>query len=144
MGEIKFTTGLILSALFIFAIVTFSIGFAGDNESRININSDPDYNNFTSGYSSDLQNFNGAVGEAGNSFNEDNVKEGTDTATSGGQFKVTAGSVLSTSTRSLDMAFKKIFGNDPAFSILFTTLVSVLALIMIRYLYKTWFGKDPD
>ena len=142
MGEIKYTTGLVLAALFSMAIIMFATSFAGDNNSPITL--DSDFNTAYSSYENNLSTFDSAVNSASDSFNQDNVKEGTDTATSGGQFKVTGPSAISSAKTTAGLAFKKIFGNDPAFGFMFGTLITMIILIWVRYAYKTWFGKDPD
>lgn len=142
MGEINFTNGLILSVLFSIAVIAFVIGFAADNDSEVVV--DSDFNTLRGEYSGNLSGFRSAVDSASETFNKDNVQEATDTATSGGQFKVTASSALSTVSSTFGLAKKKLFGDDVAFGFLFTTAIAVITLMFVRYQYKTWFGKDPD
>jgi hypothetical protein len=142
MGEISFTTGLILTGLFSICIVVFAINFANDNSSQVNLASDSDFNSVQSNAQSDLIDFSSAVNSSSTTFTQENVEEGTDTATSGGQFKVTASSSLGLARKNVQIGFNKIFGTD--FTFVFLALISLLILMFIRYQYKTWFGKDPD
>jgi hypothetical protein len=143
MGEIKFTNSLVMAALFAICVITFSINFAVDNDSSISLASDPNFADTRTDINSDLITFNSTVSDAGVSFNEDNVQQGTDTATSGGQFKGPQKASYSTAVSTIKNSFNTIFDYGE-FSILINTLMAVLAFIAIRYAYKTWFGKDPD
>lgn len=143
MGEISFTNGLIMAALFSVCMIVFATNFANDNDSAISIADDPDFAGTQTAIESDLLVFNSTINDAGVSFNEDNVEQGTDTATSGGQFKGPQRASYNTATSTLKNSFNKIFDYSE-FAILINTLIAVLAFIAIRYAYKTWFGKDPD
>lgn len=144
MGEINYTNGLIMGALFSIFIIIFAAGFANDNESSINAGSDTTLTKTSTSQQDEISNFKDAVTSSSDTFNKDNVKESTDTATSGGQFKVTAGSALSTAKNSINLGFKKIFGEDSGFGFVLVALISIIVLTFVRYAYKTWFGKDPD
>jgi hypothetical protein len=143
MGEITFTNGLIMSALFTICIIAFAIGFATNNDSFISLSSDGDFQNTSDSLQSDLIIFNSSIHSAGISFNEDNVQEGTDTATSGGQFKQPQTASYGTAISTIKNSFNKIFDYEE-YKILINTLITVIAFIALRYAYKTWFGKDPD
>ena len=142
MGEIKFTNGIIMSALFAIVIITFAINFASDNDSLISLSDDPDFADTRTDVTTDLITFNSSISNAGTSFNEDNVQAGTDTATSGGQFKEPGKAGYSSAISTMTNSFNKIFGNE--FAVISGTLLTILAFMFIRYQYKTWFGKDPD
>ena len=144
MGEIKFTNGLVMAALFAIAIIIFAGAFASDNESSIYIGQDSEFQQTQDSLTENLSDFGSAVGSASDDFNKDNVQEATDTATSGGQFKVTGSSVIGNAKTILNLGFKKIFGENSGFGIFFSALIAVLVLMAVRYFYKTWFGKDPD
>jgi hypothetical protein len=142
MGEINYTTGIVLAILFSMSIIIFATNFASDNSSQVTL--DEDFNDAYNSFEGNMTSLDDAVDSASDSFNQDNVKEGTDTATSGGQFKATGPSIVASAKTAISLPFKKIFGEDPAFGFLFGALITMIILIWVRYAYKTWFGKDPD
>ena len=142
MGELKYNNGLLMAGLFGFAILMFAINFAADNESQINL--DPSFNDTANAYSSNLYSFSSAVDSSADSFNQDNQQGTSDTSTSGEQFKVTTPSPYSAFKTTADTGFNTLFGKDTGFAIFLITLGSIVLLTILRYGYKTWFGKNPD
>lgn len=142
MGEIKFTNGIIMAALFAVCILTFSINFAMDNDSVISVGNDGSLNATSTQIQGDLITFNSSINSAGKSFQEEVVTASTFTSTAGGQFQQPAKASYGTAVKTMTNSFNYIFGSD--FAILSVTLISVLSFMAIRYAYKTWFGKNPD
>lgn len=140
MGEIKFTTSIMMAALFTICLIMFTINFAIDNDSEVTL--DSDFNDTVNNINSDIITFNSTIADAGQSFNEDNAQQSSDTSTSGGQFKNPQRVGYGTAVTTMKNAFNKIFGSE--FNVLWITLLSLLSFIAVRYAYKTWFGKDPD
>ena len=144
MGQIKFVSALVMTALFAIAIITFGINFANDNDSLVTINDDVDIVNLKTDVTNNSSQFTTDTESASESFFKSTASPGDQVSSSGGQFKVNARSSISMATSVMVGSFKKIFGQDSGFGIFLTALSSMLIFIGIAYAYKYWFGRNPD
>ncbi len=144
MGLIKYTLGLVMAALFVIAILAFSINFGIDNGSDIIISGDSEYTQLQSDIGSNLTTFRGDVDASGVAFATTTIDSGDQASKSGGQFKGGLGTMMSISKNALDSGFKKIFGADESFGIIFTTILAIMSFIGIMLAYKAWVGREPE
>ncbi len=144
MGTIKFLTGLAFVALFAIAIISYSVGFAADNQAAITLNDDENFNSLSSNVKSGLSDFETSAETSNSILVESNIKSGDDNVEGGGQFKTGPADVLGTTKNVLSAANKAIFGDDPNFGVLLTTFSAFLVLISGLYIWKTWKGGNPD
>ena len=143
MGQVKLITGIVMSALFVLAIVVFSIQFGIDNDSAILLGDDPEYANIQSSIVGDVQQFNEDANTSSNTLLSTTQEAGDQSASSGGQFKVTATTAMTLVGTFLGVSFTKIFGQDTGFGIFLTAIGSILLWIIGLYIWKTWKG-NPD
>jgi len=144
MSFIKFTTSTVLIALFAIALITFAANFANDNQASINIGDDSDFSNMNTGMKSDMNTFYSSANTSTDAFSKSTISSQTEASEGGTQFKVTPTNSLSMATRAINGGFKKIFGSDSGFGILFTALIALLGIIAFAYAYKAWVGRNPD
>lgn len=144
MGTIKFLSGLAFFAVFAIAIVSYSIGYASDNDAAISISEDPQLNSMGSEMKSDLSNLKESSDTSFNILIESNIKSGDDTVEGGGQFKAGPSNVLSASGNLLNSTTDVLLGGKGSqFSFIPTTILAFLTLIAGLYAWKAWKG-NPD
>lgn len=145
MGEIKFITGLVMAALFIIAITTFLINFANDNNAAIDIEDADGFTTMNTQAKDNLTNFIvTSVNTSSTTFEETSLKAGDDVMTEGATFKTGRKSLLGTIKSFLPLIRTYIFGGNSELNIFLTAIFSLLTFIGIRYVYKSWVGKNPD
>ena len=144
MGFIKYTTSIMMIALFCIALITFSVNFAIDNDSTVSLADDEDFSSIKSGLESDVDVFYENVNTSNNAFQKSTISSQTEASEGGTQFKVTPGTSLSMGKRGIAAGWTKIFGSDSGFGVIFTALISILGFIMLLYGYKAWVGRNPD
>jgi len=143
MGLIKYTTSLVMVALFVICILFFATNFAVDNDSQIILSSDADYVSMQSQIQANATQFSSDVGTQSEAFFTSAIKSGDVATESGGQFKAGIGTMKSVATSSLSAGFNKITGEDNNFAIIFGTISAILVFFGIAYAYKAWKG-DVD
>lgn len=143
MGQVKLITSIVMSALFVLAIVVFSIQFGADNNSGILLGDDPEYSEIQTDIVGDIRQFNSDANTSSNTILSTTQEAGDQSASSGGQFKVTATTAVALVTTFLTVSFSKIFGNDTGFGIFLTAIVSILLWVIGLYIWKSWKG-NPD
>ena len=143
MGQIKLMSSLILVALFGFAIVMFAINFGIDNNSAINLGDDSDFEIYNASIRGDLNDVLTEVNSSSETFSSTTLDQGDQSASSGGQFKVTTGSAMGIATDTIRVGYKKVFGSDNGFGVFLTALLSILLFMAVSYAWKAWRG-NPD
>jgi len=144
MGFIKYTTALMLVALFSIALVTFAINFASDNSASIDLSDDDDLSGMKDNIKSEVETFHANTETAGQAYAESTISSQTEASEGGTQFKVTPWNSLSMAREAVSSGWKKIFGEGAGFAVIFTGLVAILGFMMIMYAYKAWVGRNPD
>lgn len=146
MGEIKFIGALLMTALFSIAIISYVITFGLDNDAIVNLIDEPLIANLNTTITSQVGNtgWTESVNESSEGFFKSTIKSGDEVMEGGGQFKGTLMDLISSIKSILDLVRNKIFGGSTAFGIVITALSSFLIYVGIRYIYKTWVGKNPD
>lgn len=143
MGQIQFTTSLVLIALFTIAIVGFAVNFAIDNNAVIDISDDAQISSLDSNVQSNLSNFREGSQDTYQSIVESSIESGQ-TTPSGGQFAVTPISAIGSVKNILQVGYIKIFGSGSGFGIFLASFLALLGFIFGMYIWKTWAGRLPD
>jgi len=143
MGEIKFVTGLLLTTLFTLAIVMFVIQFGDENDSAVLLSNDSDYSGIQDSLVGDVQDFNEDAEDSVDTLMSTTQEAGDQSASSGGQFKVGAFTMIRMATVIITVVFTKIFGDDIGFGIFLTAITSILVWMIGLYIWKAWKGS-PD
>ena len=144
MGQIKFLSGLLMASLFAIAIIGFSINFANDNGSAVNIANDPDLSGVKGNMEEDMQQFYLDANTSSSSMYESTISTQTEATEGGTSFKVGPATALSAGNRVLTIGYKKIFGSDSNFGIFLTALIGMLGLIAALFIWKAWKGGQVD
>jgi hypothetical protein len=143
MGEIKFVGSLLMFAVFGLSLLMFGIGFGEDNNTSFNIGDSEGWNTTRDSVNSNLTQFHTDVISSSESFYKSEIQEG-ETVKTGGQFKLGPATALSTTTTFLGQGFRSIFGNNSAFGVVLTALLSFLGFVLVLYIWKTWAGRNPN
>ena len=146
MGEIKYIVGLTMIALFSIAIIAYVIGFGNDNSADINLADAEGFTNMNNHIKNNLTKFSKVdVNSSSNTFFPSDIEAGDDVMNSGYSFKIGLMSLVGAVGSIFSLAGLYLFGGSSStFSIFLTTLYSLLIFIGIRYIYKSWVGKNPD
>lgn len=141
-SQITLTISIVMIVLFSIAIFGFSIGFANDNNAAISIADDPDALTVYNNQGSNMSGFKTEVEETSQSILETTVGEGSDVVPSAAPFALTRGSLTSSLKNIGLLPIKVIFGGlGSPFGIFFTTFFSIIILLFILYVIKTWRGN---
>lgn len=144
MGQIKLMTSLLMIALFVIAIVTFSFQFAIDNDTRISLTDDEEFSSLKSNLESDTQTFFVDANTSTKAIGELTISSQTEATEGGTAFKVGPWTAMSMAKTSITSAYTKIFGSDSSFGVILTAFLAMLGIIMGFYIYKTLAGRNPD
>ena len=143
MGQIQYTTALIMIGLFAVAIIGFAVNFATDNDAPISISDDPELIALQTNTEGNLSNFRGGSESTYQSIVESSIETG-DTTPSGGQFAITPVSAVPVAKNILKVGYIKIFGTGSGFGIFITSFLAIIVFTIGMYIWKTWGGKNPD
>jgi len=141
MGEIKYVGALLMTALFGIAIMTFSINFATDNGAEYSLSDD---------FNSSLDTSKNQLTIYGTEINDSSTAFGTselgiiDAFKTGGVFKNGMTPAILSMRTTLTSGYQRIFGTNNNFAIFLNTLFGFLIFVGIRYVYKSWVGRNPD
>ena len=144
MGHLKFTSSMLMIALFTIAIVGFAVNFAIDNESAVMLGDDADFNSVYTNQRDNVTEFFEDANASSTALIFSTLEQGDETTSSGGQFKGSVGTSLNMATNVIRVGYKKIFGADNGFGIFLTALISILIYFAAAYAYKAWIGRNPD
>jgi hypothetical protein len=144
MGQIGMTVSITMAILFTVAILGFAINFAADNNSVVDIADDSIVNSLYSDTKANLSKLETDSNNTYQSIVSSTVESGSSTFRSAGALEITASNLLPTFYNILRVGYSKIFGTDSGFGIFIITFISLLGLIMILYIIKTFIGGSPD
>lgn len=140
-SQISLTVSIIMIVLFSIAIISFSIGFASDNNAAMSIADDTDISTLSSSSSSGLSTFKDESEDTYRSISETTVEPGSDVIRSSGSFTVTWSNAFQVFTNILNVGYKKIFGSGGGFGVFLTALLGIIGFIFALYIIKTWRGN---
>jgi len=146
MGEIKFIGALLMASLFAIAIMSYVLNFGIDNNAVVNLIDEPLISNLntTIGTSVGSSGWTESINESAEGFSKSTIKSGDQVMEGGGQFKGNLFDLIDSVKLIFDLVRDKIFGGSTALGIILTALSGFLIYTGIRYIYKTWVGKNPD
>lgn len=143
MGTINFTKSLVFIALFTIAILTFTINFASDNNSPIDISNDPELSNLKSDTETLAKDISEDSEDQYQSIIDSTIEPGSEVIQSSGPFAITPKNVISVVKNILNVGYVKIFGTGSGFGVFLTTFSGMLVFIIGLFVWKTWKGL-PD
>lgn len=143
MGQIQYTTALIMIGLFTVAIIGFAVNFASDNDAPISISDDPELITLQTNIESNLSSFRSDSQSTYQSIVESSIESG-DTTPSGGQFAITPISAVPVARNIIKVGYIKIFGNESGFGIFLTSFLAIIVFTIGMYIWKTWGGRNPE
>jgi len=146
MGTVQLMTSMVLIGLFTFAIISYSMYFASDNNAQINIGNDTTLTTIRSDIAGNLSNVRQDADSSVVSLVKATISSGDETLESGGQFKVGPFSALRLGTNAIKTGYISIFGGkeeSAGFGFFISTFVGLLLIITGFYIWKLWRG-NPD
>jgi len=143
MGMESTLKNSVFIAIFVIAIITFTINFAIDNDSDITLANDTRYSSLSSDLQTNINTLENDSKTSNEILQKTSLAAGDqEIAGSGGQFKVGPYSAINMTINSFTTSFKTIFG--PEFYFIFVAFVSLMTLLIGYYVIKAWLGKDPN
>ena len=140
---IKFLVGFSFAALFTIAIVSYTIGFANDNNAEVSLVNNSNLATLSSRVQSNLTQYNLDVDTASQTYSESKMQSGNDNIEAGTPFKLGPTNIIGTiKTIILDVQ-KEIFGTKTEFTFIFNTLIAFIVAISIYYGWQLWKGGTP-
>jgi len=132
--------------LFTIAIVSYTIGYALDNDAQVTISDEPLISDLGSNLTTRLgtSGWTENVNESSEAFYLSTIQSGDEVMEGGAQFKGGLSELVSSISSIFSLVKTKLFGGSNALGIFITTLSAFLVYIGIRYMYKTWVGRNPD
>jgi len=140
-SQITFTTSLIMIALFVVAIIGFSIGFAIDNDAVMSIADDSELSSLSTSTKSNLSTLKDNLEGTYKSILSSTIEPGSGSAQSTAPFAVTPLNVIGVTENIITLPYYAIFGSGSEFGIFFTVFGAMLAFIFGLLLYKTLRGN---
>lgn len=144
MGEIKFITSIVLATLFAIAVIGYAVNFSYDNDTPVSLNDDATMNSLSGKLVGNMEEINAKVNESSSGFFSSEADANNDMTTTGGQFKVGASTFVTTFRTLIEAIKVKLFGNNTGLMVFVNGLLIVLTFMLVRYIYKTWKGGNPD
>jgi len=146
MGQIKFLISLAFITLFTIAVVSYAVGFANDNNVAVSLANNSDFDGFNTKLESQsktgFDEFNDSdVGFAGAELDSQDFAFRT-----GGELEQLGRNSSTIAVyETLAVIQNTIFGGKGGgFGVVFNTIVVLLGIISLLYVYKTWIGRNPD
>jgi len=145
MGEIKFIAGLVMAALFVIAITTYAFNFANDNNAAIDLEDEESFDLIEAEITANTTQFVVEdVKVSSETFDETTLEAGSEIMEEGASFKVGRVSLTASIKSMLSLVRTHIFGGSSGLNIFLSAIAGLLIYTGIRYVYKTWVGKNPD
>lgn len=150
MGMIKYSTALILTGLFAFAVIGFAFSFGTDNNADILLESNQDLVNIKNNTYSNLIEFNDSGKTSYDNFFDATFSTDSDSPQEGGaQFKVTWSSALDIAQNAFETSYRTVFGGGDdqesnGFEIFLLTGMALLLFVGGLYGWAALFGRNVD
>lgn len=139
-SHLTLSASLIMIALFVFAIISFSIGFAFDTDASISILDDPNVSGIY-GSQVEIPKFKDDAEGTYESILKTTVEPGSDVAQSIGPFAITRSNILGVLKNVAYLPYKTIFGSGSGFGIFLTAFISFIVLASAFLFYKALRGN---
>lgn len=144
MGFIKYLVAIVLTVLFTIALSTFAMNFGVDNNSDVKLIDDLGYTELNKTLRGNLTLFYGDANTSVGEMDKTTISSITETAESGAAIKVTILTALPMLYSIIKQVFTTVFGSGEEFEVIVTTLIAILGIIGVAYLYKAIAGRNPD
>jgi hypothetical protein len=143
MGMESTLKSSVMIAIFVVAIITFSVQFALDNDSDISIAGDSRFGNLDSSLRGNVTQLSEDSKTSQSILEKTSLSAGDqEISGGGGQFKIGPYTAMTMTIASLRTGFNTIFGDEFGFVII--AFVSLFVFLLGYYVIKAWLGKDPD
>lgn len=137
------TIALISIVMFSIAIIGFSVGFAGDNDSAISISDDADIT--IESYTSTKTNASQISTDAESTYEnliQQEVESGSDVVKTPESFTLSWNNVFGSFKNIIGIPRKAIFGGEGSqFGIFFQAFMGIILFLSALYIIKTWRGN---
>ena len=140
-SQISLTVSLVMIALFTVAIISFSVGFADDNSSEMNIADDVGLSNLNTKTKENLTTFEEETSKTYISLTKSTIEPGSDVFESTGTFSITWLNVFGVTKNIFKVGYVKIFGSDSGFAIFITAFLGIIGFMASLYIWKTIRGN---
>lgn len=144
MGQRQLLTALVMFSVFVLAIISFSIGYAVDNDASVSLGDDSEITSLNVTVKEKTSTLKEQSNSSSIAFFESDIGEGDQTTRTGGQFKVGLGNLLGVTKDVLSVGYTKIFGSGGGFGFVLVAFSSLMVYIAFLYIWKTWKGGNPD
>lgn len=143
MGLKQWMVALACVALFAFAILGFTINFANDNNSPVDISDDAQLSSLYTDIEANLSTLREQSHSTYTSILNTTLPTGSQAAQSSGPFSITIPTLVGTTINILWVGYYKIFGTGTGFGIFLSITVGLIVIISGLYIWKALFG-GPD
>jgi hypothetical protein len=144
MGQIGLTISITAIVLFTIALLGFSINFANDNDAPISIANDEVMGNLYSDAKTNISQIDEDSNSTYTSIVKSTVEGGSSTFKSAGALEITFSNLLPSFYNVLRASYIRIFGADSDFGVFLLAFISLIGIIAILYILKTFLGGNPD
>ncbi len=146
MGQIKFMASLVFITIFTIAIVSYGIGFANDNDVAVSLSNNSDFSGFDSTLIEVSKTGFNELNSSGVGFAESELDAQDFAFRTGGVLKQLGRNSSTVAVyQTLGVIQNTIFGGKGGgFGVIINSLIFMLGLISLLYVYKTWIGRNPD
>ena len=140
-STLSLITSLAFIVLFSLAIISFSVGFANDNDADVRIDQDDNISSLNIITQSGLSDFKSESDDTYSSIANTTIETGSDVIKSPVVFTTTWGNMFRTFGNILSVVNSKIFGGNPTFTIFITAILTIIVIMFAFYIIKAWRGN---
>ena len=140
-STVTLMTSLTMIALFTIAIIGFTIGFANDNDAEIRLDNNTRMSSLYSSTRGGISNQKADTEEAYSSIINTTIESGSDIIKSPFVIINSWGNIYRTFGTIINVVNEELFGDDPAFGLFFTILITTLGILFTLYVLKAWRGN---
>jgi len=142
MGQIQYTTALVLVAIFSIAVFSYVLNFADDNNVYIDLQNDSQIVTIKDNMESNITLYKTDVNSTSAKFQEIRISDSEATSTS--LIGSSDDSPKKIGFSALTLAFYRIFGENTGFGIILTIITTTIAFFGVLYIIKTLKGGNPE
>lgn len=143
MGQVKFVVSILFIALFTIAIVSYVMFYAIDNNAATSLADSESFTEFNTSMREHMELFVVDMNESSEGFTKSTIVPGSEILQSPSIFQNLEFASRSISTV-LHLMRTEVFGNNPAFMIILSSIAGFVILLAFLYIWKTLKGGDPD
>jgi len=143
MGLIKFVAPVLLLVVFTIAIISYTTNYAVDNNAAISLMDEQSFVNLNASLQSEMVTFQDDVNDSSSASTRSTTEAGSDTLKSPSVFQ-NIGSSARALNAVLTLIKVEVFGGNPAFFIVITTLTAFFVLVIVLYVWKAFKQGDVD